>query len=128
MCKEGKVKRFCIHRLVASAYIPNPDNLPEVNHKDENKLNNNVNNLEWVSKSGNCLYGTRIKRITSTRTNREGGYNKGLRKPVFCVELNKRFDSAKSAGDELGISSSNIGNVCYGKRKTCGGYHWYFVE
>lgn len=66
LCKEGKVKYFYIHRLVAQAFIPNPENLPQVNHKDENKLNNNVTNLEWCTHTYNMNYGNiNIKRYLS---------------------------------------------------------------
>lgn len=63
---KGVVKYVNIHRLVAEAFIPNPDNLPEVNHKDEDKTNNSVDNLEWCTGCYNARYGSRIKRITNT--------------------------------------------------------------
>ena len=67
LTKDGKTKRFLIHRLVAEAFIPNPDNLPEVNHKDECKTNNNVNNLEWCDRVYNINYGTCIERRSKKR-------------------------------------------------------------
>ena len=60
-------KRLLIHRLVAQAFIPNPENLPQVNHKDENPSNNNVDNLEWCTQKYNCNYGTRVDRIMETK-------------------------------------------------------------
>lgn len=66
--KDGKMKSFKIHRLVAKAFIPNPDNLPEVNHKDENKFNNVVDNLEWCTTKYNINYGTAISRSSKTRS------------------------------------------------------------
>ena len=63
LCKDGKYKMFNIHRLVAKAFIPNPDNLPEINHKDENKENNCVDNLEWCTRKYNMNYGTTQYRI-----------------------------------------------------------------
>lgn len=63
LSKKGKVKAHKIHRLVAEAYIPNPNNLRDVNHLDENKLNNSINNLCWCSHKDNCNYGTRNQRI-----------------------------------------------------------------
>ena len=65
--KDGTFKRFLVHRLVADAYIPNPDNLPQVNHKDENRHNNSVSNLEWCTAKYNCTYGNRIEKIISTK-------------------------------------------------------------
>ena len=65
--KDKKRKTMYIHRLVAQAFIPNPDNLPGVNHKDENPNNNNVDNLEWCTQKYNCNYGTRVDRIMETK-------------------------------------------------------------
>lgn len=62
LSKDGKVKGYAVHRLVAQAYIPNPDNLPMVNHKDEVKSNNCVDNLEWCTREYNCNYGTAVQR------------------------------------------------------------------
>lgn len=61
---KGKCKMMFVHRIVAMAFHPNPDKLPEINHKDENQLNNNANNLEWCTHKYNCNYGTRNARIT----------------------------------------------------------------
>lgn len=66
LSKNGKRKFYKVHRLVAQAFIPNPDNLPEVNHKDENKHNNCVDNLEWCDVKYNRNYGTRNERIKNT--------------------------------------------------------------
>ena len=65
--KDKKRKTMYIHRLVAQAFIPNPDNLPCVNHKDENPSNNNVDNLEWCTQKYNCNYGTRVNRIMEAK-------------------------------------------------------------
>lgn len=68
LMKGGKSITYRVHRLVAMAFVPNPDNLPHINHKDENKLNNNPNNLEWCDNSYNNNYGTRNKRIAKAVT------------------------------------------------------------
>ena len=65
--KDGKQRTFYVHRLVALTWIPNPDNLPQVNHKNENSLDNRVDNLEWCDAKYNANYGTRNERIVSTR-------------------------------------------------------------
>ena len=73
LSKEGKFKAFKIHRLVAQVYIPNPDGLSDVNHLDEDKTNNNVNNLCWASHKDNCNYGTRNQRIKENNTKPNSG-------------------------------------------------------
>ena len=64
LCKNGKTKRFSVHRLVAQAFIPNPNNLPIINHKDENPSKNIVDNLEWCDYEYNNNYGTLPKRLS----------------------------------------------------------------
>lgn len=67
LCKNRKYKQAFIHRLVAQAFIPNPDDLPQVNHIDENKLNNCADNLEWCTRKYNCNYGTRNTKVSNSR-------------------------------------------------------------
>lgn len=67
LSKQGVLKQIKVHRLVAEAFIPNPESYPEVNHKDENKANNLVGNLEWCDGKYNSNYGTRIARIAETK-------------------------------------------------------------
>lgn len=68
LCKENKPKTYLVHRLVAEAFIPNPNNYPQVNHKDEDKTNNCVDNLEWCTKEYNMNYGTLIERMRTSLT------------------------------------------------------------
>lgn len=70
LSKDGKIKRYKIHRLVAQAFIPNPEGLPQVNHKDENKTNNNVDNLEWCTSKYNINYGSRLNKSLLTKSER----------------------------------------------------------
>ena len=114
---DGLRKNFAIHKLVAIAYIPNLYNFPQVNHKDENKENNSANNLEWCTNKYNSNYGTRNARMSSAKM-----------KKVFCVELNRIFDSGLHASSELKIDSSRISECCSGKFKTAGGYHWQYAD
>lgn len=119
--RNKKVKHKMVHRLVAEAFIPNPDNLPEVNHIDENKSNNCVDNLEWVTHRQNCNHGTRNIRV---------GENQG--KPVLQFtkdgEFIKEYKSLADAAKENGVLKSNISKCCNNKPhcKTIGGYIWRF--
>ena len=114
--KNGKQKTRFIHRLVAIAFIPNPHNLPTVNHKNENKHNNHVDNLEWMTQGNNLRHGTRTERATEK-----------IKKRVRCIELDKIFDSITQAEQETGCHNANIVKCCKGKLKSCGGYHWEYV-
>lgn len=90
--KDGKTRHFYLHRLVALAFLSNPNNLKEVNHKDENKTNNKVENLEWISHIDNANYGTRNERI-----------GEKVSKKVYCIELDRTFKSATEAAKELNL-------------------------
>ena len=78
LCRSGKQKTFSVHRLVAEAFIKNPDNLREVNHKDEDKSNNNVDNLEWCDRKYNVNYGSRMDKVRKTKE--MSGYWTGVSK------------------------------------------------
>lgn len=123
LCKDGKAKWYAVHKLVAQTFIPNPLHLPEVNHKDENKLNNNVDNLEWCNSKYNTNYGARNKRISETKTNNT--YNT---KQVLCVETSIIYPSIMEAQRQTGIFNTAIGKVCKGERKTAGHYHWVYIN
>lgn len=118
---NGIKKTIKIHRLVASAFIPNPNNYKEVNHKDENKTNNNVNNLEWCSHSYNMLYGTR-----GIRTGNK------LKKSINQYDLDGNFirtwNGSKDIKKEINICNTSVLKCCRNKQKTAGGYIWKFKE
>lgn len=142
LCKDGIVKDYLIHRLVAIAFIPNTDNLPEVNHKDENKENNCYFNLEWCDGKYNINYGTAIERATKNKPSMKGENNPmyGMSgelapssKKVVQLTLEGKFikiwDSIKEASDSLGLNSSSISKCCKGERlKKTGGFKWKYYE
>ena len=118
LCKDGKEKRIKVHRLVAQAFIPNPDNKPIINHKDGNKLNNSVDNLEWISRSDN------VKHAYQIGLNRPsgGGHNK---KAIRIVETGEVYISQEDCAKAINGSTAGVSMVINGKRKTniYKGYH-----
>ena len=113
---DVKNKKMSVHRLVAETYIPNPHNYPEVNHKNENKLDNNVNNLEWCSTLDNLNHSRVIEKASVAK----------FRK-MKCITTGKIYNSIKEAADELGLYHSNIVACCNGRRATCGGLEWEYL-
>lgn len=115
---NGETKSVLVHRMVATCFIPNPDNLPEVNHIDNDRTNNTVSNLEWCTRQYNSDY----KKMFGTSPAQLFGC------PVFAVNLKTgkvlRFETQSEAARQLGIPSSNINMVIKGKMNTAGGY-WF---
>ena len=117
LCKNGKRKSFAVHRLVAVHFIENDNNFPQVNHIDENKENNNVNNLEWCTEKYNSNYGSARQRQA-----------KKVSRAVVCIETGEVFLSQKQAGEKINVSWKHISNCCKNDRHTCGGYHWRYAS
>lgn len=110
-------KKILVHRLVAKFFIPNPNNLPQVNHIDGNKGNCHVSNLEWVSAGENQIH----NRYT---LNNMTGFEDTS---VECVETGIVYKSTRDAWRDTGAGYSHISECVKGKRKTAGGYHWRAV-
>ena len=127
--KNGKMQNRLIHRLVLEAFVPNLENHPEVNHRDEDKTNNELSNLEWCDKSYNASYGTRIERIKQKQSKKVRAIN---------VETGEvlTFDSVKEAGEKgyPGISQpcrgvyKNANGKLIGGGRLYKGYKWYYYE
>ena len=130
---NGKKKMCSIHRLVAIAFIPNPNNLPQINHKDEDSSNNYVQNLEWCTASYNINYGTRNQRMVEALNNydrewlrrpmtkeqkekRTGSLN-GRATKIICFNNYKVYDYIKQASEELNCGINYITNVCKNRQK-----------
>ena len=128
LCKNGKVRTKLIHRLVAERFIPNPESLPQINHIDEDKANNNVENLEWCTSKDNINHGTR---------------NERTRKKIRAVNIKTgevfTFNSVREARDKgynqggvsracRGIYKNTNGNLMGGEGHTYRGYRWYYIE
>lgn len=124
LTKEGESQKFFVHRLVAQAFIPNPDNLPCVNHIDECSKNNRFDNLEWCSAEYNSNYGTRKIRISER-------LGRAVERYSLSGEYIDSFPSAAEACRKLELPAnrqSNISAVCRGVRKSSLGYVWKFKE
>ena len=128
LCRNGKIDNVLVHSIVDMTFIPNPHNKPDVNHLDENKQNNCVDNLEWATPAENNNYGTRRCRMIATQTNR-----KDCSKPVAQIDKNGTviavYPSSKEAWRKTGISHSHIRDVCkLQKYKTAGGFRWMWAN
>lgn len=121
--KNRSSKKFTIHRLVAEAFIPNLEQKPHINHIDENRLNNTVENLAWCTAKENNNHGTHIQKLVQANKN-----HPAKSKTVACYAKNgffvRTYPSIREAERQTGIFNQSIVQCCQGKRKTAGGYVW----
>ena len=124
--KNGHRKNCRVHRLVAETFIPNPSNLSEINHLDEDKDNNLVQNLEWCDRKSNCNFGTRNKRISQKLTN--GKLSKSVIQYSKNGEFIKEWQSLHDIERNLNYSKGNISSCCTGRRKNAYNFIWKFKD
>lgn len=121
LSKNGRTKNFFVHRLVAMAFIPNPNGYPVVNHKDENPSNNTVKNLEWCTQRENTTYNNMPKRRAAP-----------LARPIEQLTIDgafiRKWKSRSEIVSETGFSGGNITMACQGKRDTAHGFKWRYAD
>lgn len=117
---KGKRKNCSVHRLVALAFIENPENYPEINHKDGNTWNNRVENLEWCNHSYNAKHAYHTGLLRTIR-----GRNEKSKKPIIRSD-GKRYDCAYEAASDLGVTVYSIRDILKGRIKTCRGFSFSY--
>ena len=117
LSRQGARSYPLLHRLVALAFIPNPEGKPQINHKNGNKNDNRAENLEWGTMGENLLHRHRVL-----------GQPGGRCKPVLCISTGRAYPSAKAAAADLGLNRSGVSQVCNGTQKTTKNYKFKFME
>ena len=128
--KNNKSIMRLVHRIIAETFIPNPENKPQVNHKNGNKKDNRVENLEWVTCSENNKHAFRVLGRKPSRA-MLGKFGKDNPRSKIVLQIKngkiiREFNGTLEAERETGICHANICNTCYGKRHSAGGYQWKY--
>lgn len=131
LSKNGITKGYSVHRLVAQAFIPNPNNYPEINHIDGNKLNNAISNLEWCNRTKNVRHSFELG-LNKGGMYGKYGKNHHSSKKVAQYDLNNNFissfESATDSSQRTKVDLSSISKCCLDKQKTAGGYKWKYID
>lgn len=139
LCNDDGRKAKFVHRLVCTAFLPNPDNLPQINHKDENPLNNNVENLEWCTGKYNCNYGNHRKNVSLSKIGKHPNLSKETLermnaskwKPVIGTHIKTGkeifFKSIASCKDS-GFSPLDVSHCVTKRQRTHKGYTWRYAD
>lgn len=112
-------KKHYVHRLVAEAFVENPDNLPNINHKDENTSNNFAENLEWCTQKYNCNYGSHNEKLKNSIRSKYA---------VINLETGEIYRAPIEVEEILGIHRDGISRCCRTGKGTAGGFHWRYVD
>ena len=126
--KNGKIKTHRVHRLVAIAFIENPNNYPMINHLDENPKNNNMENLQWCTAKQNNNYGNHNKKVSSALKGKpkekqhisKSRKNNPNKRKIICVTTGETFEFIADGARKYNINSSDISKCCKGKQKSAG--------
>lgn len=137
VCEQGMKRTAYVHRLIALAFVPRGQEATCVNHKDENKTNNEASNLEWVTPAANNSYGTARARAVATAgldnlrksaANARSVYSKMHERPVVNLTTGASYRSIKHAAEATGLRRTGIWGACNERQRTCGGCLWRYVE
>ena len=130
LCKNGKVKSSYIHRIVAEAFVPNPNNYPEINHLDEDKANNYVKNLEWCTRKYNMNHGTRSERASQAQSKKIRAINIETGEVLTFNSTQEAISKGYFAVSKAcrGVYKSSSGNLIGGDGHTYRGHRWSYEE
>lgn len=127
LSKNGKFKRCKVHRLIAKTFIPNLNNLPQINHINGIKTDNRVKNLEWCTNQENCIHARKNKLVKTPK-----GKDSKLSKKIYQFNKDnifiKEWTGINEVAKQLGVCRRSIQRCCRGERKTAGGYIWRYTN